>query len=140
MTRRLAAILSLDAVGFTAGMAAAPQATLAAVNALLPGAGRVTVLLDGTASDHALPDPFAEAAEAVGGDALTAPMPGLIKIVAAAPGDAVSAGKTLLVMEAMKMEHRLTAPRDGIVEAVLCTEGAQVAEGAVLLRLAPLAD
>ena len=47
MTRRLAAILSLDAVGFTAGMAAAPQATLAAVNALLRDVVRPAAAAEG---------------------------------------------------------------------------------------------
>ena len=104
--------------------------------ALVREGRRVTVILDGRATEHHLPDPFAAAEEAAGGgDAVTAPMPGLIKVVSTAPGATVTAGQTLLVMEAMKMEHRLAAPRDGTVEALLCAEGAQVAEGAVLLRL-----
>ncbi|MEC9433729.1 MAG: acetyl/propionyl/methylcrotonyl-CoA carboxylase subunit alpha [Pseudomonadota bacterium] len=100
--------------------------------------GRATVILDGQATTWTLPDPIAaaEAAASGGGDALSAPMPGLIKLVSAAPGDRVTEGQTLIVMEAMKMEHRLTAPRDGEVLDLLCAEGAQVAEGAILLRLA----
>ncbi|SDW89919.1 3-methylcrotonyl-CoA carboxylase alpha subunit [Albimonas donghaensis] len=100
--------------------------------------GKATVILDGAATTWTLPDPIAaaEAAASGGGDALSAPMPGLIKLVSAAPGDRVTEGQTLIVMEAMKMEHRLTAPRDGEVLDLLCAEGSQVAEGAVLLRLA----
>ncbi|WP_339947036.1 acetyl/propionyl/methylcrotonyl-CoA carboxylase subunit alpha [uncultured Albimonas sp.] len=98
---------------------------------------KVTVILDGEATAWTPPDPIAAATEAGGtGDALAAPMPGLVKVVSAAPGDRVTEGQTLIVMEAMKMEHRLTAPRDGEVAELLCAEGAQVAEGAILLRLA----
>ena len=98
---------------------------------------KVTVILDGEATVWTPPDPIAAATEAGGaGDAVAAPMPGLVKVVSAAPGDRVVEGQTLIVMEAMKMEHRLTAPRDGEVAELLCAEGAQVAEGAILLRLA----
>jgi acetyl-CoA/propionyl-CoA carboxylase biotin carboxyl carrier protein len=43
------------------------------------------------------------------------PMPGTVISVDVADGDAVSAGTSLLTVEAMKMEHRLTAPIDGTV-------------------------
>jgi 3-methylcrotonyl-CoA carboxylase alpha subunit len=99
--------------------------------------GKATVILPGAAFVYALPDAIAAAeAAADPGDTLIAPMPGVVKVVSAAPGDAVEAGQTLIVMEAMKMEHRLTAPRDGEVAELLCAEGGQVAEGAVLLKLA----
>ncbi|MGM0585924.1 MAG: biotin carboxylase N-terminal domain-containing protein [Pseudomonadota bacterium] len=99
--------------------------------------GRATVLIPGAAFAYALPDPIAAAEAAAGpGDALTAPMPGLVKLVSAAPGDTVTEGQTLIVMEAMKMEHRLTAPRDGTVDELLCAEGDSVSEGAILLKLA----
>jgi 3-methylcrotonyl-CoA carboxylase alpha subunit len=75
-------------------------------------------------------------AEQQGGDAVIAPMPGLVKLVAATPGAAVSRGDALMVLEAMKMEHTLAAPRDGVVAEVLAAEGDQVAEGALLLTLA----
>ena len=73
-----------------------------------------------------------------GGDAslIDAPMPGLVKTVSVAAGDAVKEGDTLAVLEAMKMEHTLTAARDGVIEDVLCKGGDQVAAGAALIRLA----
>jgi 3-methylcrotonyl-CoA carboxylase alpha subunit len=109
-----------------------------AVLGATPQGPRAEVFLAGRAAAFALPDPFAAAQEAVaGGDAVTAPMPGLVKRLLAKPGDAVTAGQTVAVMEAMKMEHRLTAPRDGTVETAPAEEGAQIAEGAVLLTLAP---
>ena len=73
--------------------------------------------------------------EAAGGDRLSAPMPGLVRIVSAEPGVRVEKGDPLVTMEAMKMELVLAAPRDGVVETVAVAAGDQVAEGAVLLRL-----
>jgi len=66
---------------------------------------------------------------------ITAPMPGKVISLHVAPGDRVAAGDRLLVLEAMKMEHRLTAPFDGIVESVGIAQGAQVAEGALLVHI-----
>ncbi|TYO84861.1 acetyl/propionyl/methylcrotonyl-CoA carboxylase subunit alpha [Oceanicella actignis] len=101
--------------------------------------GVVAAVIDGPATTQwRLPDPLESADDAAaGGDAAAAPMPGLVKAVFVAPGDAVKSGDALIVMEAMKMEHRLTAPRDGVVASVACAPGAQVAEGAVLLTLEP---
>ena len=70
-----------------------------------------------------------------GGDLVIAPMPGQVKLVSVTPGDAVTAGDALVVMEAMKMEHTLAAPRDGTVEEILAAVGDQVEDGATLLRL-----
>lgn len=70
---------------------------------------------------------------AVGG--LTAPMPGAIIEVRVTLGQHVDAGETLVVMEAMKMEHVISAPTTGTVTAILVTTGQQVDNGAVLLTL-----
>lgn len=67
------------------------------------------------------------------GGRMTAPMPGKVVRVAVGPGVHVERGTTLLVLEAMKMEHSLVAPADGVVEAVHCEEGDQVTEGAELI-------
>ncbi|MBF9060825.1 ATP-grasp domain-containing protein [Rhodobacterales bacterium HKCCSP123] len=81
-------------------------------------------------------DPLEVAAEAGGGAGrIEAPMPGLVKAVFVGPGDAVSAGDRLAVLEAMKMEHALTAGRDGVVAEVLVGAGAQVEAGAALIVL-----
>ena len=82
-------------------------------------------------------DPLVRASEASAGDAVEAPMPGLVRSVMAAPGAAVAAGDRLVVIEAMKMEHGLRAPRDGVIEAVLVAEGDQVEAGAPLVRFEP---
>ena len=92
--------------------------------------------MDGYAHEFTVPDPLAVASEdGAGGNAVVAPMTGLIKAVHAEPGAKVSAGDALILMEAMKMEHTLTAPRDGTVEDVTAKAGDQVEEGTVLIAL-----
>jgi 3-methylcrotonyl-CoA carboxylase alpha subunit len=71
----------------------------------------------------------------VEGGRLTAPMPGKVVSFAVKPGDKVSKGQPLAVMEAMKMEHTIAAPVDGTVQELLYSPGDQVAEGAELLKL-----
>ena len=68
---------------------------------------------------------------------LQAPMPGRVLALSAAVGDKVTRGQSLLVLEAMKMEHRMTAPADGTVRAIKVAVGDQVANGAVLIEIEP---
>jgi len=70
--------------------------------------------------------------EAVAGG-LVAPMPGTVLEVRVAPGDQVSAGQLVMIVEAMKMEHRITAPGPGAVAEVRASRGDQVAAGDVLV-------
>ena len=67
---------------------------------------------------------------------LEAPMPGRILGVRTAVGATVRKGDTLVLVEAMKMEHAVRAPRDGTVTRVLVTEGQMVGLGDVLVELA----
>jgi acetyl/propionyl-CoA carboxylase alpha subunit len=73
----------------------------------------------------------------VGGEqsSLTAPMPGTVIKVLAAPGDRVEPRQTLLVLEAMKMETPLVSPYEAVVRAVHVAEGDRVAGGALLVEL-----
>ncbi|KAA5804891.1 acetyl/propionyl/methylcrotonyl-CoA carboxylase subunit alpha [Alkalicaulis satelles] len=99
-----------------------------------PGGG---ALVSAQGETH-LVTPYNAAAQAEGlegGGAVLAPMPGKVLSVAVKPGDAVKKGQTLVVLEAMKMEHALAAPRDGVVEAVNAETGAQVSDGAALVVL-----
>jgi acetyl/propionyl-CoA carboxylase alpha subunit len=66
---------------------------------------------------------------------MTAPMPGKILEVKVADGQTVEAGELLLVMEAMKMEHRIVAPTDGVVTKVNFSMGDQVQQGDVLVEM-----
>ena len=71
--------------------------------------------------------------DAAGG--LTAPMPGRVTLVSVSEGDSVQRGDTLLILEAMKMEHSIIAPADGVVERLHYGQGDLVDEGAELLVL-----
>jgi acetyl-CoA carboxylase biotin carboxyl carrier protein len=51
------------------------------------------------------------------------------------PGDAVSAGDVLVILESMKMEMPVEAPEDGKVAEIRCKEGQAVGEGEVLVVL-----
>lgn len=66
--------------------------------------------------------------------ALHAPMPGLIVKVHAAPGDQITKGQPLLVIEAMKMENIIKAKHDGIVKTINVTAGKSVEKGDILLE------
>jgi propionyl-CoA carboxylase alpha chain len=69
---------------------------------------------------------------------LSAPMPGRILDVRVTPGQLVHAGETLVIMEAMKMEHVIAASSDGTVGEVLVVKDEQVERGTALLTM--LAD
>ena len=60
-------------------------------------------------------------------------MAGVVLHVRVGVGDHVVAGQTLVVLEAMKMEHHMNAPHDGVVSEVRVKEGDHVENGAVLL-------
>jgi propionyl-CoA carboxylase alpha chain len=63
---------------------------------------------------------------------LIAPMPGNVVRLEAARGDTVTAGQSVLVLEAMKMEHLVVAPVAGMIAELRVTPGDQVAAGDVL--------
>lgn len=66
---------------------------------------------------------------------LTAPMPGKILEVHVKVGQEVKSGDILMVMEAMKMEHKIVASSAGIVDSIHFNEGDQVPQGAELLAI-----
>jgi glutaconyl-CoA/methylmalonyl-CoA decarboxylase subunit gamma len=66
---------------------------------------------------------------------LNAPMPGLVKDVLVSPGDAVTRGQRVLVLEAMKMENDISAPRDGIVKTVYVQPGTVIEAGKPLISI-----
>nr|MDQ2875055.1 biotin/lipoyl-binding protein [Actinomycetota bacterium] len=66
------------------------------------------------------------------GNALVSPMQGTIVKIAAGEGQAVAAGDTIVVLEAMKMEQPLTARQAGRVTSLSVEVGQTVAAGAVI--------
>nr|WSU73725.1 acetyl/propionyl/methylcrotonyl-CoA carboxylase subunit alpha [Streptomyces anulatus] len=119
---------------------------------------RVTVELDGTVGhfhrsgdwlgrdgdtwhvqDHDPVEASLSGAGRSGADTLAAPMPGTVTVVKVAVGDEVEAGQSLLVVEAMKMEHVISAPHAGTVTELDVTAGATVAMDQILAVVAPVA-
>ena len=74
------------------------------------------------------------AAGGSGKPVVLAPMPGKVMKIVAEPGSTVAAGDTLLILEAMKMEHVVPAPCDGEV-AFFCEDGANVTDGSKLAEI-----
>jgi 3-methylcrotonyl-CoA carboxylase alpha subunit len=101
-------------------------------------AGDAYVLRGGRQTRVHLKDFSVAAAGAGTGDGvIKAPMHGKVLEILARPGDRVTAGQRLAVIEAMKMEHTLRAPFDGQVTQVAVDAGAQVVEGAQIMVLEP---
>lgn len=106
-----------------------------------PG-GRVEAWVAGRRLAIRLSDPLRDLAgsgkPASGGAAeIRAQIPGRVVEVRVCPGDLVSAGTTLVVLEAMKMQNEIQAEADARVVAVMCSAGQAVETGAVLVRLEP---
>ncbi|MBA2709539.1 MAG: acetyl-CoA carboxylase biotin carboxylase subunit [Tatlockia sp.] len=66
---------------------------------------------------------------------LTAPMPATVVAILKNKGDIVKEGESLIILEAMKMEHTIHAPKDGVLAELFYEVGSQVNEGAELLAL-----
>jgi len=69
------------------------------------------------------------------GETLSSPMQGTIVKVAVEEGQQVTAGDTVVVLEAMKMEQPLIAHRDGVVTGLSAEVGATVAAGAAICQI-----
>jgi 3-methylcrotonyl-CoA carboxylase alpha subunit len=72
---------------------------------------------------------------AADGASIRAPIVGRVARVFVKPGEAVTRGDRIAVVEAMKMEHVLHAPRDGVIAKVAVAEGRQVEQGALIAAL-----
>ena len=66
---------------------------------------------------------------------LLSPMPGTVLDVKVTKGQSVKIGDSLIIMEAMKMEHKITAPFNGTVEKLNCEISQKVDRGFVLIEL-----
>lgn len=64
-----------------------------------------------------------------------APMPGLLKEILVEPGQRVSAGTPLCILEAMKMENELRSPGRFVIDAIHGGAGMPVEKGAVIIEL-----
>ena len=102
---------------------------------VVPHDGRFTLFTRRGAMQFALAQPdFGEDAADVTAGAFAAPMPGVIVKLLVEPGVAVERDQPLLIMEAMKMEHRICAPAAGAVSEFWFNAGDSVDGGEQLLR------
>lgn len=144
---------------FSLRVAGADPVTYGAPASATVTADRVTVELDGAVGhfhrsgdwlgrdgdtwnvqDHDPVEASLSGAGRSGADTLAAPMPGTVTVVKVAVGDEVEAGQSLLVVEAMKMEHVISAPHAGTVTELDVTAGATVAMDQILAVVVPLED
>ncbi|MFJ7412159.1 acetyl-CoA carboxylase biotin carboxylase subunit [Streptomyces sp. NPDC098077] len=142
---------------FPLRVAGADPVTYGAPASATVTADRVTVELDGAVGhfhrsgdwlgrdgdtwhvqDHDPVEASLSGAGRSGADTLAAPMPGTVTVVKVAVGDEVEAGQSLLVVEAMKMEHVISAPHAGTVTELDVTAGATVAMDQILAVVVPL--
>ena len=99
-------------------------------------AERIHLAMDG--QSYSLDDTLhapAQRASAASDGRLLAPMNGRVVAVHVKAGDTAEAGRALIVLEAMKMEHALSVPQAARIKAVHVTAGAQVAPGQLLAEL-----
>ena len=80
--------------------------------------------------------PFASAVPATGGNPINAPLAGTVVKVLVQPGQAVTEGETIIILEAMKMETSISAPATGNIVEVRIQAGDNCAVGDVLVTLA----
>jgi biotin carboxyl carrier protein len=80
-------------------------------------------------------DPRHHQASAAGSGTVTSPMPGKVVSVNVTPGEVVEPRTLLVILEAMKMEHRIEAPLGGTIERVHVRSGDVVAGDATLVTI-----
>ncbi|MDP2876842.1 MAG: biotin/lipoyl-containing protein [Holophaga sp.] len=78
------------------------------------------------------------AAGASGRQDLKSPMAGNVRSILVQPGDSVTMGQVLLILEAMKMQNEIKSPIDGIIGSVSAREGVTVSMGDPLCVVDPL--
>ncbi|BCV21241.1 biotin/lipoyl-containing protein [Moorella sp. Hama-1] len=104
-----------------AGQPAAPAVSLAPGPGVIPKPGRLAAAPPAPTRDNRT---------------ITAPLPGTVVEVKVKPGQRVTAGQVLIIIEAMKMENEIPAPTGGVVREVLVEAGATVSSGQPLVTLA----
>ena len=111
-------------VVFGAGSSGADDVTVAGIHAQFRG--WAYLLADEALDATTLAPP---------GGSLTAPMPATVVRIDVAPGDHVTPGQVLAMLEAMKIQVQVVAPSDGTVASVLVRPGDVVARDQVLIEL-----
>jgi 3-methylcrotonyl-CoA carboxylase alpha subunit len=147
-TRRVALPVVADGESLVAEASYGPHGVTVSVEgeapaedaAAMSAADAVYVLRRGRQTRVSLRDlALDQGGDAGQGGVVRAPMHGKVLAILVEPGDAVTRGERVAIIEAMKMEHSLTAPMDGVVAEITASADAQVAEGARIMTIAPAA-
>lgn len=115
----------------------------ATVEAVDHRAKTLTVSIDGQLRTIAISEPMDQLLASMGMDLkamqkaepIKAPMPGMILKILVEPGQQISKGDGLLILEAMKMENVLKAAANGVVKSVNVVERVAVEKGTVLIEM-----
>ena len=129
--------LQVEVQGQQRSVAVAEAIDLTPVQSIITVAGFDLLTRDGFFRCAEVPPDFGCDRIAATTESFNAPMNGTLISLLCEPGAAVKGGDTLLVMEAMKMEHAMVAPCDGAVREFYFTEGDRVEGGATLLMFEP---
>jgi biotin carboxyl carrier protein len=107
--------------------------------------GELSVNLDGRLFDASVRSPFEKTLREVrksgpvsSASVVKAPMPGLIVDLKVGPGERVTVGQPLAIIEAMKMQNELAAESDGEVKTIHVETGQSVEAGKELITLGPV--
>lgn len=114
--------------------APAQQTVRPAPQTVFTGAPAVTPQATAPAAQTAAQTTTASAPQGKG-EVVTAPLPGVILDIKVKVGDAVKAGQTVAVLEAMKMENEIESTASGTVTAVNAGKGDSVLEGAAIITI-----
>ena len=123
--RREQVRVEVDGETFTVGVEAVPAVVEVAVGGTVSAVAPPSTAPTPTPQDGAL-----------AGSTVTAPLPGVIKLIAVRRGQQVAPDDELLVIEAMKMDNVIRATRVGTIGTIHVTEGRQVAYGEPILNYA----
>ena len=89
-----------------------------------------------TTAANAEPAASKKASESTAGKPVTAPLPGTINDIKVKVGDKVSAGDTVVILEAMKMQNNIEAETSGTIASINVNKGDAVMEGDTLVTIA----
>ncbi|GHU06081.1 hypothetical protein FACS1894158_11360 [Betaproteobacteria bacterium] len=122
------------APGLASGAASAPAARKAAAPRPTPAAAPAATAAAPAKPAAASPAPARKPAGGGGKGAMSAPMPGVILEVNVKPGDTVTKGQQVAVLDAMKMHNMIGASRAGVIAEVYVAAGQSVDHGTPLLK------
>lgn len=99
-----------------------------------PGVPKVPLPRKAPATPAAAAMLIKAAAGKAGGNALTAPMPGVIIEIGVSAGDTIARGQLVAVLDAMKMHNNIRSPRAGVIAEVCVTPGQAIGHGDAIVR------